>query len=137
VIRSCQFPLYQCEQPSILRVKVYGIDGTSEYDLCRPHVHVAAGEFPDNITTEREYPLSAFNQSGDGMDEVQAVFTRSEIFELMGECALPPFRDHPEASSWDCAPMAEDIIKVVDRIFASKLPGTRAPGRRVKDIPQA
>lgn len=76
--------------------------------------------------------MSYFNQSGDGMDEVQAVFTRSEIFELMGECAIPPFAGHPEADSWNISDMIQPIIAAVDRAFSKKLPGTKAPGQRVE-----
>lgn len=133
MIHPCEFPLYSCEQPAILRVRLWGPEGHCDYDLCRPHVHHAASEFPDNITTEREYPMSNFNNPGDPTKEVQAVFTRSEILELMGECALPPFYGHPEANDWPIAPMANRVIAEVDRAFAKKLPGgTHTPGVQVK-----
>lgn len=50
---------------------------------------------------------------------VEAVtMSRSAMLQLMGQVALPPFKDHPEASSWDCAPMAEDLIEVVEELFS-------------------
>ena len=37
----------------------------------------------------------------------------SDLLMLAGQIALPPFVGHPEAGSWDCAPLAEDITAKV------------------------
>lgn len=55
-------------------------------------------------------------------------FTRSELYELLGELALPPFPDHPEADGWACAPMSEHIIERVEDVTF---------GRWAKHVPQA
>lgn len=46
--------------------------------------------------------------------------TRSELFQMMGACALPPFVGHPEADSWDCAPLASHITEQVDALTAGR-----------------
>ena len=46
--------------------------------------------------------------------------TQSELYMLLGEAALPPFPGHPEADSWDCAPMASHVIEIVEKRFAGR-----------------
>lgn len=53
------------------------------------------------------------------MDE-EITMTRSELLEFLGKVALPPFNEHPEASRWDCAPMARDLILEVENLFSEK-----------------
>lgn len=50
-------------------------------------------------------------------DEPKITLTRTELFKLMGELALPPFYGHPEADSWECGSLAIIIIKRVDELF--------------------
>ena len=46
--------------------------------------------------------------------------SKQELFMLLGEVALPPFIGHPEADTWDCAPIASDIIERVEARFAGR-----------------
>lgn len=59
------------------------------------------------------------------------VFKREDLFQLMGELALPPYVQRPdkpyregqgeiEGAQWDCAPIAEHIKQ---RVEATELPG--------------
>lgn len=69
--------------------------------------------------------MSKFNDPGDTSKEVQAVFTRSEILELMAETTEYPFP----------GPSEEEIVKLIDGAFARKLPGgTHTPGQRVAEM---
>jgi hypothetical protein len=46
--------------------------------------------------------------------------SRSELYMLLGEVALPPFVDHPESSAWDCAPLVAVIEAKVEKRLAGK-----------------
>ena len=52
--------------------------------------------------------------------EKYITFKRDEFFAMMGYLALPPWRDHESGdlvgAAMDCAPLAEDITKEVERV---------------------
>jgi hypothetical protein len=48
-----------CNEEAFMRVRLYDVDsiywGCEEKDLCRAHLDVVAGAYPDNIETVTEY----------------------------------------------------------------------------------
>lgn len=54
-MRSCEWLISSiklCGKSAVIRVRLFESDETTtDMDLCREHVHDAAGEYPDNIKT--------------------------------------------------------------------------------------
>lgn len=69
----------------------------------------------------------------------QIVVRKSELLELMGELALPPFGGVApvDTGSWEVYPFAENVSRRVDEFFQQRLPGSVAPGQQVFDVPPA
>lgn len=65
-------------------------------------------------STDRRPPLT------DAYESEAVLVTRGDLYRLLGQLALPPFVGHPEADSWDCAPLASTLIPVVERFFADR-----------------
>lgn len=97
-------------------------------------VHVAESTIPfDDCTTcgERAVDWNPGNRvvqcHACGTVAETVALTRSALFQLLGELALPPFVGHPESSGWDCAPLAEHLARRIEEATA---------GRWVRLVPQ-